>query len=84
MELQSDKRQWGEAIGNTKYPNTDRQSIGSVIVTEARLRHTQSQLGHLQVTDPGLFDGWREGIEHSRKVCGPARPAKRERERRDK
>lgn len=37
---------------------------------------TQGELGHLQVVGPGLFDGRRERIEHSREERGPSGPAR--------
>lgn len=36
---------------------------------------TQGELGHLQVADPRLLDGWGEGVEHSREERGPPGPA---------
>lgn len=76
---------WNYKVTETvETSNTERQQTEHWVCDcdWGQIRRTQSQLGHLQVTDPGLFDGWREGIEHSRKVCGPARPAKKE--KRDK
>lgn len=37
---------------------------------------TESQFGHLQVTDPGLLDRWTESVEDCGEECGPTIPKK--------
>lgn len=44
-------------------------------VSQSRPRLTKGELGHLQVADPGLFDGRGERVEHSGEERRPPRPA---------